>query len=196
MWRYLVQVAAVAVPIRASVVLRWEAVSAGSGFIGGTSGVSPRDSVSRSQSQSGTSDGVPSGSNVEDPLSGVPVGSIDSTAHFPNTSPFGSATGSVMPVVIGSSPRSGATTTSITNNGVTPGAVALLDLGGGDSLSVSKAVADSLVAAWNDVGATSSSNTDHASRIRSTVKVMIPRIRRIMSFTTTSSMDSQTSKQV
>jgi hypothetical protein len=33
-------------------------------------------------------------------------------------------------------------------------------LGGGDSLSVTKAVADSLVAAWNDVGATSSSNTD------------------------------------
>ena len=133
---------------------------AGSGFIGGTSGVSPRGSVSRSQSQSGTSDGVPSGSNVEDPLSGVPVGSIDSTAHFPNTSPFGAATGSVLPVVTGSSPRSGASTTSITNNGATPGAVALLDLGGGDSLSVSKAVADSLVAAWNDVGATSSSNTD------------------------------------
>ena len=68
-----------------------------------------------------------------------------------------------MPVVVGSSPRSGATTTPTANNannGATPGAVALLDLGGGDSLSVSKAVADSLVAAWNDVGATSSSNTD------------------------------------
>jgi hypothetical protein len=47
----------------------------------------------------------------------------------------------------------------MTNNGATPGAVALLDLGGGDSLSVTKAVADALVAAWNDGGATSSSNT-------------------------------------
>jgi len=89
----------------------------------------------------------------------LPVAPLDQTAHFPNTSPFGSTTGSVKPII--TSGLGG--NTSITNNGAASGSLALLDLGGDTSLTVSKAVADSLVAAWNGVGAGSVSNADNGA---------------------------------
>ena len=163
MWQCRVQVAAVAVPIRVAVVLRWEAVSVAPGSIGGTSGLSPRDSVSRLSVAKRYVGWCPcAGQMSRTRCLGCQWGRLIQR-------PFSEHVAVWISDRIGDanrrwkSPRSGATTTPITTNGVTPGSVALLDLGGGESLSVSKAVADSLVAAWNDVGATSSSNTDSVS---------------------------------
>ena len=52
---------------------------------------------------------------------------------------------------------------TITSAGSSPGSIALLDLGNGDSLSVSKAVGDSLLSVLNPGSGTSNSNTDGVS---------------------------------
>jgi PEP-CTERM motif len=113
------------------------------GPVGGTSqAVSPSKSV-----QGAPNEGAPVESTIGDPLDGVPLGGIDSTVHLPNTSPFGSSNGSPS-AWMGTRTNSGG------------GSVALLDLGNGNSLSVSKAVADSLASVVNSSSVASDSHTN------------------------------------
>src|SRR5262245_14840805 len=105
-----------------------------------------------------TDSGAGCASSSGSPLSGLPLERVDSFTSAPNTSPFGSTGGwrSQATVLDATSSQSGS---AIAVGGASPASIALLDLGNGEGLAVSKAVGDSLLGVSNSGGATFDSNT-------------------------------------
>jgi PEP-CTERM motif len=105
-----------------------------------------------------TDSGAGSASSSGSPLSGLPLGRVDSFTSVPNTSPFGPTGGarSQATVLAATSNQSGS---PIAAASASPASMALLDLGNGEGLVVSKAVGDSFLGVSNFGGWTFDSNT-------------------------------------